>query len=91
MRKNIKQDQSQPEGKVITWFFCSREEMQRALTTAVALSMLSLSGMIVKVLKVKQDIFLKCVLPRISFSSRDEIVLFSKYCRLISNILPITF
>lgn len=65
--------------------------MQRALTTAVALSMLSLSGMIVKVLKVKQDIFLKCVLPRISFSSRDEIVLFSKYCRLISNILPITF
>lgn len=36
MRENIKQDQSQPEGKVITWFFCCREEMQRALTTAVA-------------------------------------------------------
>lgn len=65
--------------------------MQRALTTAVALSMLSLSGTIVKVLKVKQDIFLKCVLPRISFSSRDEIVVFSKCCRLISNTLPITF
>lgn len=38
--------------------------MQMALTAAVAFNYAVPSGTILKVLKVKQDFFLKCVLPK---------------------------